>query len=138
MNNSCENTYNAIGISCGISGDEARRMVEHWKSPRLPSEHWRDECDRMKERLSEQLKVIIEKETEVSQYRTLLNEIKVVAEKVLDGLDWNSNTPVDIHQMYCVNLHRLIKIGGKPPELMAPEDRLLNPWKGDDGEQEKE
>ena len=137
MSNSCENTYNAIGLSCGMSGEEARRMVEYWKSPRLPSDYWREQCDILKQSVKEQTKVIIEKENEVSSYRVWKTEVCLVSERVLEGLDWDSNMPVDIHQMHCINLWRLIHAGVKKPELMAPEDRNLNnPWIPNEQEQE--
>jgi len=137
MNNSCENTYNGIGISCGMSGDEARKMVEYWKSPRLPADHWREQCDLLKDRLKEQTKVIIEKENEIDAYRVWKVEVVLAAEKVLNGMDWDSNIPVDIHQMHCINLWRLIATDSKKPELLAPEDRILNkPWIPNEQEQE--
>jgi hypothetical protein len=46
MNNehpcNCENTYNAVAINLGMTQQEAREMVEYWRSPRLPHDFYRE------------------------------------------------------------------------------------------------
>lgn len=38
----CKNTYNAVAINLGMTPDEAREMVEYWRSPRLPHDFYRE------------------------------------------------------------------------------------------------